>query len=172
MKLKGTGLLMMVLLAGCGSGEAPEGAAPEVEPAATVSGQDMGTYANTYNYAGECPSPAGGRYSTADIDAWRFYKCECTSYAADKVNERGIPFNNSYKGVHWGNASNWKNAALAAGVIVTTTPRAGDVAWWSGHVAYVDSVNADGTVNVSEYNWSPYNYGTRWNVRATNYIRF
>lgn len=170
MKLNGTGLLMTVLLAGCGGGEALEGAALEAESAAVASNELL---ADSYNYSAECPSPAGGRYSSADIDAWRFYKCECTSYAADKLNERGIPFNNSYKGVHWGNASNWKTAAQSAGVIVTTTPRAGDIAWWSsGHVAYVDSVNADGSANVSEYNWVRYDYGTRSSVRANNYIRF
>lgn len=169
MKNQGTGLLMVVLLAGCGGAEAVD-----AEQGAAMAGELMGTYANTYNYGNECPTPAGGRYSTADIDAWRFYKCECTSYAADKLNERSIAFNNSYKGVSWGNASNWKNAAQSAGVTVETTPKAGDIAWWSsGHVAYVDSVNSDGTANVSEYNWgTAWGYGTRTKVKATNYLRF
>jgi surface antigen len=170
MKIKGSGLLMMALLAGCGGGEALDGAG---ESAANSPGELMGIYANSYNYASVCPSPAGGRYWTEDIDAWRFYKCECTSYSADKLNERGVPFSNSYKGVTWGHASNWVTAANAAGVTVTTTPKVGDIAWWSGHVAYVESVNSDGSVNISEYNWgTAYSYGTRSSVKATKYIRF
>jgi surface antigen len=164
MKLAGTSLLTMVVLAGCGGGEAQEEA---------VDVSDVTAAANTYNYISVCPSPAGGRYSSSDIDAWSFYKCECTSYAADKLNERGVAFNNNYKGVLWGNASNWKNAATAAGVTVTSTPKAGDIAWWSsGHVAYVDSVNSNGTANISEYNWgTAWNYGTRSGVTANSYIR-
>ncbi|HSP79860.1 MAG TPA: CHAP domain-containing protein [Myxococcaceae bacterium] len=128
---------------------------------------------NTYNYISECPSPSGGRYSYADVDAWNFYKCECTSYAADKLNERGISFHNYYLGVHWGDASNWVNAAQTAGVSVSTTPQVGDVAWWNGHVAHVDSVNADGSVNISEYNWgNAWDFHKRSNVRATYYIHF
>ncbi|MCZ2444353.1 MAG: hypothetical protein LC101_11325 [Flavobacteriales bacterium] len=41
-------------------------------------------------------------------------------------------------------------------VVVVTggTPRAGAVGWErSNHVVYVESVNGDGTVNISEMNW-------------------
>ncbi len=132
------------------------------------------TTGNTYNYASVCPSPSGGRYlNPDDVDAWSFWKCECTSYAADKLNERGIAFNNYYKGVHWGDASNWVTAAQSAGVSYSTTPRVGDVAWWNGHVAYVDSVNADGSANISEYNYgNAWDYHTRSSIRATYYIHF
>lgn len=34
------------------------------------------------------------------------------------------------------------------------TPKAGSIACWSGHVAFVESVNSNGTINISESNWS------------------
>ncbi len=57
-----------------------------------------------YAYRGVCPTPAGGRYSYADIDRWGFYKCECTSYVAamlarDNVQLNGFPFNNATQSI-------------------------------------------------------------------------
>jgi surface antigen len=91
------------------------------------------------------------------VDPWNFYKTECTSFAAWAVNSRlGIPFHNYYKGPQWGNAYNWDNAARSAGISVTGTPRAGDVAVRNsgtyGHVAFVTSVNSDGSFEIDEYN--------------------
>ncbi len=60
-----------------------------------------------YPFAGECPNPSGGAMR---VDPWNFYKCECTSYVASKLNRRGVPFSNQYKISRWGNASNWSNA--------------------------------------------------------------
>ncbi len=115
---------------------------------------------------------------------WGFYKCECTSYVAFKLNEDEIPFHNHYKGVHWGDAGNWKSAANSVGVPVYDSPEPGDVAWWSGHVAYVEKVDyVDGQwekVYISEYNYSP-PYGHKYGPRSftpqnpkkpTKYIRF
>ncbi len=54
----------------------------------------------------------------------------------------------------YGNAGyNWISAAQAAGKATGTTPRAGAVAVTHGHVAYVESVNADGSYVVSEMGW-------------------
>ena len=121
---------------------------------------------NTYKYKDVCPNPAGGNEY---VDDWGFYKCECTSYVAFKLNEAGIPFRNHYKGVHWGYASNWKSAAEGAGVPTYNSPKPGDVAWWSGHVAYVERVDYDSNGNwekmwISEYNYDPpygHDYGTK-----------
>lgn len=106
--------------------------------------------------------------SAADqVDRWNFYTRECTSFAAWRINnDLGVPFSNYYKGVHWGNANNWDDAARAAGIPVDTTPNAGDIAVFNGgvdgassfgHVAYVLSVGS-GQVQVEDYNWSPYAY--------------
>ena len=87
------------------------------------------------------------------IDAWGMYNRECVSYAAWKVYESGrhMPY--------WGgrgNANQWDDNARAAGIPVDRNPRAGDVAvsnsGYYGHVMYVESVNSNGTINISQYN--------------------
>jgi surface antigen len=115
---------------------------------------------NTYLYRGVCPTPNGGKRI---LDKWYEWECECTSYVADKLNERGVPFHARYKNVLWKGAGTWINAATLAGVPYNKTPRIGDVAWFSyGHVAYVGAVDSYGDVTISEYNWGvPHGYHTR-----------
>lgn len=111
------------------------------------------------------------------LDPWDFYMSECTGYAAWYWNARlGKPWNNTRPGS--GSAWNWPALARDQGYSVSGTPRAGAIISWSassltsqwGHVAIVDSVNSDGTINISEYNWS-YNHGgdTRSHVNPGNY---
>lgn len=75
---------------------------------------------------------------------------QCTYYVYDKVGGK--------IGSTWGNANNWATAAAADGYTVNNTPKAGAVMQTSqgayGHVAYVESVNADGSVKVSEMNYN------------------
>jgi surface antigen len=55
-----------------------------------------------------------------------------------------------------GNANQWDDNARRAGIPVDTNPQAGDVAIKNsqpyGHAMYVESVNGDGTINISQYN--------------------
>ena len=90
----------------------------------------------------------------AIVDQWNFYNRECTSFVAWRLNSaNGVAFHNYYGGVHWGNASNWGNAAQQIGITVDMNPTVGSVAWMSGgHVAWVAEVNGD-NVTVEEYNW-------------------
>lgn len=61
----------------------------------------------------------------------------------------------------YGNAGyGWVNSAQADGKATGSTPQAGAVAVSNGHVAYVESVNADGSYTVSEMGW---------NYKAGNY---
>ena len=108
------------------------------------------------------------------LDKWNEWICECTSYAADKLNERGVPFTSRYKNVRWGGAGKWINAATLAGVPYNKTPRRGDVAWWPGHVAYVEAVDSYRNVTISEYNWGVgWDYHTRTIKRgSTNYPNY
>lgn len=57
-----------------------------------------------------------------------------------------------------GNANTWYARAASLGMSVGPTPRAGAVGATTrgsmGHVVYVESVNADGTVNISEMNYN------------------
>jgi surface antigen len=113
----------------------------------TTPTQPSGAIKDDYPYRG----------ATSGVDRWNFYKGQCTSFAAWRVNHNlGLAFHNGYKGQHWGNANHWDNAARAAGIPVSGTPRVGDIAvrnsgTW-GHVAYVAKVNSDGSFMVEEYN--------------------
>jgi surface antigen len=51
-----------------------------------------------------------------------------------------------------GNGGQWVANAAARGYATGTAPRAGAVAETVGHVAYVESVNSDGTIVISEMN--------------------
>ncbi len=55
-----------------------------------------------------------------------------------------------------GNASNWANAAASSGYTVNNTPKVGAIMQttqgYYGHVAYVEGVNSNGSVRVSEMN--------------------
>lgn len=86
------------------------------------------------------------------VDDWGMFNRECTGYAAFRVAASGrhMPYG-------FGNANQWPGSARAAGIPVDTSPRAGDVAIWSagyyGHAMYVESVNGDGSILISEYNY-------------------
>ncbi len=76
-----------------------------------------------------------------------------------------------------GNASTWKVLAQRAGFSVGNVPRAGAVIWtpprdYYGHVGYVESVNSDGSVNVSEMNvvgWGVVSHKTLSAAQAAAY---
>lgn len=76
----------------------------------------------------------------------------CTWYAANRRASSGNPIPSNL-----GNASTWRALAQQAGFSVGNTPKAGAVIWtpprdYYGHVGYVESVNPDGSVNISEMN--------------------
>lgn len=56
------------------------------------------------------------------------------------------------------NANRWDDVARGAGLLVDHTPAAGAIfqtdSGWYGHVGYVESVNGDGSINVSERNYA------------------
>jgi len=95
------------------------------------------------------------------VDPWQFYNRECTSFVAWRLNsENQVAFNDYWQGQHWGNASNWKKAAVALGITVDNKPNRGAVAWWAagsagssrGHVAWVQTVG-NGAITIEEYNY-------------------
>lgn len=91
-------------------------------------------------------------------DDWAFFQRECVSFACWRVRKRTwrTNFVNVYRGVRFGNAINWNNAANQLGIRVDTTPAVHSIAQRNrgtyGHVAYVYKVNADGTFCTEEYN--------------------
>lgn len=92
------------------------------------------------------------------VDPWGMYNRECVSYTAWRVYQKNgyMPY---WGGV--GNANQWPANARAAGIPTGSTPRVGSVgviyAGPYGHVVWVESINANGTINISQYN---YNYGS------------
>ncbi len=106
------------------------------------------------------------------IDSWGMYNRECVSYTAFRVAASGryMPY---WGGV--GNANQWDDNARRAGIPVDSTPRAGDVAisnsGFYGHAMYVESVNANGTINISQYNASlDGRYSTRSGLSTGNLV--
>ncbi|MBI2589210.1 CHAP domain-containing protein [Candidatus Saccharibacteria bacterium] len=109
--------------------------------------------------AGTCNTFNVTKPGTNDVyhesDPWGFVVRNCTSYAAWRANkEFGVNIPSD-----WGSANTWDTGAHDDGYKVSgldpekTGPEAGDIAQWdSTHVAFVDSVNPDGSVNVSEFN--------------------
>ncbi len=105
-----------------------------------------------------------------DVDPWNFFGGECTSYAAFRVRQAGLSFHNYYGGQRWGNANHWATAAGHVGMTVNSEPAAGSVAQWTdgthGHVAYVEQVNSDGSIVISDMN-ADNNCGLRERVTLT-----
>ncbi len=131
-------------------------AALSADSGEVVRGGGTGGYA----YAGKCWG----------IDPWKFYMCQCTSYAAWNWNRvQGKHWTNSRPGQ--GDAYNWPRLAGDQGYSVSNTPTVGAIAVWPltaytpyGHVAIVTAVNGS-TISVAEYNWTyREKYGTRDNV--------
>lgn len=89
------------------------------------------------------------------IDRWGMYNRECVSYTAWKVFQtyRYMPY---WGGV--GNANQWPGNARAAGIPTDNTPAPNSVAIWNvgyyGHAMWVEAVNADGSIWVSQYNYA------------------
>lgn len=86
----------------------------------------------------------------------------CTWYAYNKRAAIGRPV-----GSFWGNAVSWASYARSSGYGVNNTPEVGAVmqnGGGYGHVAFVESVGADGSVTVSEMNYAG------WNVISTRTI--
>lgn len=109
------------------------------------SGYPWANYrAGSWTHAGSCG------YGD-DIDPWGLCYRQCVSYAAWKTYKT-----KGYMPYGYGDAKNWDNKAIAQGIPVDGNPRAGDIAvsnagTW-GHVMYVESVNSNGTINISQYN--------------------
>lgn len=120
------------------------------------------TGANTYPWQNDCPARQDD-YVTYWSDAWGTHKiggyvCECVSYAGWKAYEAfGIA-------PAWGNAYSWDDRARALGYRVDHSPAANTIGQIDtspyGHVFWVESVNYDGSINVTEYNnyYSTYLY--------------
>ena len=110
----------------------PDGVKPA--PAVTVSRIAASSGSSNGFFAGSRFSGIGNSY----------YWGQCTWYVASK---RPVPSN-------WGNAISWYYNAQRSGYTTGSAPQSGAIGWErNNHVVYVESVNGDGTVTISEMNW-------------------
>ena len=131
------------------------------------------------------PAPVAAPVMTqpsVDTSAGNMYAFgNCTSYAYERRMQLGRPI-----GSFWGNAATWNAFAMQQGFTVNKTPAPGAVfqmpafvdAYTSayGHVGIVESVNGDGSINVSEMNYAggfnmvTYRTIPAWQAALYNYI--
>lgn len=105
----------------------------------------VATTATTYTTRSYSSAPVSSRSYYVGNGMW------CTDYVHSRRPDVAIYGNAGY---------NWVTSAQAAGKATGSTPQAGAVAVTNGHVAYVESVNPDGSYVVSEMGW---------NYKAGNY---
>ncbi len=125
------------------NGTLPETERPEYVIARTPTALNSpSTAASGYQYSASYAS--GNRYAYG----W------CTWYAWQWRHDN-MPSNYDLPS-NLGNANTWAAAAAAAGFSVNRTPQRGDVfqtaSGWAGHVGIVQSVNADGSIVISDMN--------------------
>ena len=96
----------------------------------------------------------------------------CTWHVANRRAQigRAIPRN-------LGNAITWKALASIAGYSVDRNPRAGDVAWYAtigglGHVGFVEKVNTDGSIVISDMNYPIWNVVTSHTVKPSEFSQY
>ncbi len=109
---------------------------PKIAPAPAAGTSKVATTKPSVSSSSYTPpqgSSVGNRYTPG----------YCTWYV--KNMRPGLPNN-------LGNANTWVSRAAAQGMATGSAPQAGAVGQRGMHVVYVESVNADGTVTISEMN--------------------
>ena len=147
-----------------------------IAAALAAAGVSGGAVAGDPGHGGYPNYLANSDYYRPIVDPWGMYSRQCVSYTAWKVYQKNgrMPY--------WGgrgNANQWPANARAAGIPTGSTPKVGSVgviyAGPYGHVVWVNSINPDGTINISQYNEinssapRPGMYSERYNVPASAY---
>lgn len=119
--------------------------------------------------------PSNWANATQDtiIDNWGMFNRECVSYTAYKVY---TTFGNMPYWGGSGNANQWPGDADAAGIPRGSTPKVHSVAIMNigayGHAAWVESVNGNGTVTVSQYNYGIHGEYTTMTIDASAFYTY
>lgn len=103
------------------------------------------------------------------VDNWGYRNRICASYVAYKIWET---FN--INAVNWGDGYGWVAQAKAHGYTVNNTPSAHAVIVYlyaPGHVQWIDHMNKDGTVHITQYDGSTGNYSEQ-DFDATSKVLF
>lgn len=110
------------------------------------------------------PTPTSSYRASSEPNAYDYGYC--TWYVKNKRPDVGG---------YWGNASNWLSSAIANGFSTGVEPRAGAVgvntsmAGGLGHVVYVESLNGDGTINLSDMNYNGWGVTSYRTAPASDY---
>lgn len=146
-----------------------------------VAGLMLAASDSVYAYSGGNGSIARGddypayyKNGSQEIDKWRMYSRQCTSFAAFRLSSvNGFEITGAY-----GNANEWGYRARREGYRVDSVPTIGSIAWSTaggyGHVAWVSNVMGD-NIEIEEYN---YGYTGSYNKRIikantmTGFIHF
>jgi CHAP domain len=136
--------------------------AEQAARAAALASRSSGTYGiytvkaegDDYPWWDQLPDDYGGGLSPL-----RYYYRECVDFVAWRLNrDAGVtsaPWKWTWSNLASGSAYMWADAWEAKGWPTSSTPVVGAVAWFPyNHVAYVQSINDDGSVNLEEYNWN------------------
>lgn len=137
----------------CRRGTAPPPLHHPGRPASVVLRDD-------YPYPHDSPDSA---------DPWGFFKRECTSFVAYRLN-KVTRFSNFMRGGHFGDAAHWDDNARAIGLRVNRHPAVGAVmvrnSGTFGHVAIVAKVRG-GRFLVEQYNaGGTHTYSRQWMQRS------
>jgi hypothetical protein len=117
-------------------------------------------------------------YQGGGLSPLHYYYRECVDFVAWRVNRDAGSYSAPFKWT-WsnltplgGNGRQWMNNWQHHGWPVSKTPVVGAVAYVGGnHLAYVKTVNADGTVLLEEYNYVPGAYSQR-TIPASSIVAF
>ena len=121
---------------------------------AVVAAQQAAASSNAAAPSARTSTVTTRSYSSKPINSSSYYVGNgmwCTDYVHSRRPDVAVYGNAGY---------GWISSAQAAGKSTGSAPRAGAVAVTNGHVAYVESVNSDGSYTVSDMGW---------NYRAGNY---
>ncbi len=152
-----------------GTGSYPWASAP------CLDGPDAGATCGNYDWGYPSGSSVPLGAPVGPWDPWGYEYRNCTSYVAWKISSISTSpiINSLISGL--GNAADWPDNVPQSWI--DATPRANDaavvpyVADGQGHVMFVQSVNGDGTINVSQYNVSPGAYSETYNM-STSGLQF
>lgn len=128
--------------------------------AAELASRGSGSYAiytvkaegDDYPWWDQVPDDYGGGLSPL-----RYFYRECVDFVAWRLNrDAGVtsaPWRWDWGSLGAGSAYSWADAWASNGWPTSSEPVVGAVAWFPyNHVAYVQSINGDGSVNIEEYN--------------------
>lgn len=115
---------------------AQQAAAVAAAPVTQASAASYPVYSQTY-------TPGSQAVYATDASGNTYFKGYCTWYA--KQRRPDLPN-------QLGNGGQWVANAAARGIATGSTPKVGAIAETTGHVGYVEAVNGDGTITISDMN--------------------